>query len=125
MWKKLLLILILPLLLAGCRGTFTNISPTRQVRTGDNTYPVEVVFISRQKTLRWDSIEPLVLYDGNTYPMRLTPLMTNRWEGSISIPADRDEATYRFKFNYLYDTFGGPRADSEISPAYHLQILGE
>jgi len=31
--------------------------------------------------------------------------------------------TYRYKFDYLYNTFGSPpKPTSAYSPAYHLQI---
>lgn len=122
MFKKALL-LTLPLLLAGCAGTFTNLTPTRQPRSTDNLYPVEVQFNSRQQTLRWHTIKPYVLVNGELLPMRQTVLMKNRWEGLVPVPAGANKVTYRYKFEYESTKFGGFENDSALSPKYELKVL--
>jgi len=124
MWKKILPALPV-LLLTGCASTFTNVSSLEQPRNANNLYPVEVAFNSQQQSLRWDSIHPYVLANGQLYDMRLTPLMTNRWEGFVPVPPGANGVTYRYKFDYLYNDFGQPpRPASAVSPAYKLTILG-
>lgn len=120
-WKKMLLALP-ALLLTGC-STFTNLTPLQQTRNANNLYPVEVAFNSPQQSLRWDSIHPYVLVNGQLYDMHQTPMMTNRWEGLVpASPADTS-VTYRYKFDYLYNNFGSaPKPNSAYSPAYSLQI---
>lgn len=124
MWKKALFLLLAPLLLAGCATTFTNLTARHQPRNANNLYPVEVQFFTRQKTLRWDHIQPYVKVGPEFYPLRQTSLMTNRWEGLMPVPADVKSVSYRYKFDYKYNVFGKPpQPDSHISPEYKLQIL--
>jgi hypothetical protein len=125
MLKKILPLLIVPVLLGGCAATFTNLTPRQQVRNDSNLYPVEVAMDSRQQTMRWETIKPKILVGEKTYDMRPTLLMTNRWEGLIPVPAGVNEVTYRYKFDYLANAFGGPQPDSAISPEYTLRIMDQ
>ena len=124
MWKKALPLLLAPLLLAGCATSFTNLSSRHQTRNANNLYPVEVQFHTRQKTLRWDHIQPYVKVGSDFYPLQRTQLMTNRWEGLVPVPAGTKAINYRYKFDFKYNVFGKPpQPDSVISPDYKLQIL--
>ena len=123
MWKKSLPLFFLALVLTGCSGTFTNLSASRQLRNPNNVYPVGVSFLSRQQTLRWDSIKPLVIVGNESYPMNKTPLAENRWEGLVPVPPGAKVLEYRYKFEYEYNAFGPPQSDSALSPVYKLQIL--
>ncbi len=125
MLKKFLL-LIPVLLLAGCSttATFTRMTPSEQPRNADNLYPVEVAFNSGQQSIRWDSIRPYVIVNGQPLPLRPVPIVQNRWEGLVPVPPTANQVTYRFKFDYLYNNFGtDPRPDSCWSPAYAMKIL--
>jgi len=125
MWKKILPALPV-LLLTGCASTFTNLTPLEQPRNANNLYPVEVAFTSQQESLRWDSIHPYVLANGQLYDMRPTPLMTNRWEGYVPASPGDSEVTYRYKFQYTYDAIGkGPTTGNALSPQYKLTIQGQ
>ena len=125
MWKKILPVLPV-LLLTGCAATFTNLTPLEQSRNANNLYPVEVSFKSQQQSLRWDSIHPYVVANGQVYDLRQTPIITNRWEGFVPVPAGAGDVTYRYKFDYLYNDLGqSPKADSAYSPEYKLSILGQ
>jgi hypothetical protein len=119
--KKLLLV-IPALLLAGC-STFTNLTPLQQTRNANNLYPVEVAFSSPQESLRWDSIHPYLLVNGQLYDMHQTPLLTNRWEGYVPVSPTDSSVIYRYKFDYLVNNFGTPpKPNSAYSPPYNLQI---
>ncbi len=122
--KNLLPLLFLPLLLAGCATTFTNLSPAHQVRNANHLYPVEVALNTRQQTLRWESIQPYVNVGSEFYPMRPTKLMTNRWEAIVPVPAGQNTVKYRYKFDFKYNAMGKPpQNDSAASPEYILRIL--
>jgi len=123
--KKLLPVLLMPLVLAGCAATFTNLTPQQQTRNPENVYPVEVALHTRQQTMRWTSIRPMIVVGTETYPMRPTPLMTNRWEGLVPVPAGQNAVQYRYKFDYDYNSFGKPKADSAFSPEYTLRVVEE
>jgi hypothetical protein len=121
-WKKFLLVLP-ALIMTGCAGTFTNLTPLQQSRNANNLYPVEVAFASQQTSLRWDSIHPYVLVNGQLYDMHPTPLMTNRWEGFVPATPMDGTVTYRYKFDYLSNEIGKPKPNSAYSPAYNLHIM--
>ena len=118
---------LLPVLLfAGCSttGTFTRMTPTQQPRNANNLYPVEVAFDSDRQSLRPDSIRPYVIVQGQALPLRPVPIVQNRWEGLVPVPPTASEVTYRFKFEYLCNSFGnGPQPDSSLSPLYTLKIV--
>jgi hypothetical protein len=123
MMQKLLPLVFLPLLLAGCTSTFTNLTPLQQPRNANNLYPVEVSFHSRQQSLRWDSIQAQVVVGSEFYPMRPTPLMKNRWEAFIPVPPDSGIVHYNYKFDFDYNALGPKKADSASSPQYTLRIV--
>jgi hypothetical protein len=121
--KKLLPLILSGVLLAGCNGTFTNLTPRQEIRSADNLYPVETAFSSQQQTLNWDTIKASVVIGNDFYPMRYTQLMTNRWETLIPAPPGNNIIYYRFKFDYNYNAMGAPpRSDSKLSPIYRLEI---
>jgi hypothetical protein len=115
-------VLGLPLLLAGCATTFTNLTPQQQLRNPDNLYQVEFALASRQQSLRWDSIQPQILVGSETYAMRPTPLMTNRWEGLVPVAQGRNIVQYRYKVDYDYNALGNAKSSSVLSPEYTLKI---
>jgi len=125
MLKRTFQVLLLPfaLLLGGCASTFTNLTPQHQERNANNLYQVEVAMTSRQQSLRWESIKPQIVVGTEFFPMRPTPLMTNRWEGLVPVPAGTNLVHYHYKFDFLYNTMGTPKPDSALSPDYTLRIV--
>jgi hypothetical protein len=125
MWKKILPVLSV-LLLTGCAATFTRLTPLQQPRNANNLYPVEVAFNSQQQSLRWESIQPYVLVNGELYPLRPVALVENRWEGFVPVPPGANSVDYRFKFDYKYNSVGTkPKSNSAYSPAYKLNIVDQ
>jgi hypothetical protein len=123
MLRKILPVLLVPLLFTGCASTFSNLTPKTQMRNANNLYPIEVAFHSRQQSLRWETIQPQVNVGGEFYPMRPTLLMTNRWEAIIPVPSGKDIVRYRYKFSFKYNAVGDkPQEDSALSPEYTLRI---
>jgi len=124
MFKKFLPLLPL-ILLAGCTTPeFTKLTPGVQQRNADNQYPVEAALDSKQQSLRWDSVKAYVIVNGQALPMRRVPLVKNRWEGVVPVPAGVSAVNYRFKFDYLYDNFGtAPRPSSISSKNYVLKVV--
>ena len=101
-------------------------TPSLQPRNADNLYPVEIAFNSKKQALRWDSIHPYVLVQGQTFPLRPVPVVNNRWEGIVRVPPTANAVTYRFKFDYLCNSFGkDPQPDSSLSPTYTLKIVDQ
>jgi len=75
--------------------------------------------------MRWESIKPQIMVGSQLYTMRLTPLMTNRWEGLIPVPATTNLVHYRYKFDYNFNAMGPPQPDSALSPMYTLKIVDQ
>jgi hypothetical protein len=125
MVKKLLPVFLLSLAMAGCATTsITNLTPKRELRNDNGSYSIEAALHSQQQSLRWESIKPQVIVEKDFYPMRPTPMMTNRWETLIPVPPGNNVVYYRFKFDYKYNAFGSaPQGDSMLSPIYRLQII--
>jgi hypothetical protein len=126
MLKKFLL--LLPVLwLAGCStATFTRLTPNQQPRNQDNQYAVEAAFDSDQQSLRWDSIKAFVLVNNQALPMRRVPLVRNRWEGFVPVPPGASVVTYRFKFDYYYNSLASsPRPTSITSKTYTLRVTDQ
>jgi hypothetical protein len=121
--KKILAVLLLPMLFAGCTATLTNLTPQTQMRSTNNLYTVEVALASRQQALRWNSIKPQIVVGNESYPMRQTPLMTNRWEGVVPVSPEKNRISYHYKFDFEYNTFGTPKPDSATSQEYTLKIV--
>jgi hypothetical protein len=126
MLKKILPLLTL-LLITGCAGTFSRLTPLVQVRNDNNLYSVEVAFTSSQQSLRWDSIQANIqLRDGSLLPMRKVMGVPNRWEGLVPVPAGQDAVSYRVKFDYLVNTFGKPpQPTSSVTPVYTLRVFSQ
>jgi hypothetical protein len=120
-------ILLLPaLLLVGCSTTFTRLTPLEQPRNANNLYPVEVQFNSTQQSLRWDSLKPYVLVNGEPYSLRPVDMVQNRWEGFVPVSPGVNTVGFRFKFDYLYNNFNSqPQPDSAWSPVYQLKIVDQ
>lgn len=76
-----------------------------------------------QQTVKDDTIKAYVLVGPESYPMERTPLLTNRWETLVPVPAGSNFIYYRYKFDYLYRSIPNPKPGSLLSPPYKLEIL--
>ncbi|MEO7300069.1 MAG: hypothetical protein ABI042_16005 [Verrucomicrobiota bacterium] len=119
--KNFFLLLTTSLLFTGC-STITNLTPSQQSRNANGLYPVEAAWDSRQQSIRSSSFQPSVMVGFDSYPMRRTPLMTNRWETLVPVTAGTNVIHYRFKFDYNYNAMRDPRPDSKLSREYRLLI---
>jgi len=114
------------LLLTGCASQFTRLTPLQQPRNASTQYPVEVAFNSKQQSLRWESIQPYVLVNGQPSALRHVALVQNRWEGFVSVPPGVNTVEYRFKFDYKYNAVAkGPTSGTALSPIYKLTIVDQ
>jgi len=122
--KKILPLVLLPLLLVGCGTTaIVNLTPSRLPRKDNGQYPFGVEWSSRQQSLIKDSIKAYVIIGLDQYPMQRTPLLTNRWETLVPIAGDKDSVIYRYKFDYEYQGFPARHPESKLSKVYQLFLL--
>jgi hypothetical protein len=118
------LLFTLPFLLVGCAtNSITNLTPAQHPRNDTGLYPVEAVWNSSQQSVVQESIKPFVVVGLEAFPMRPTPLLNNRWETLVPIPATESHIFYQFKFDYDYKGMPARRADSILSPEFRLDIV--
>lgn len=109
--------------LTGCTYTsITNLTPSRYPRNADGLYPFQVEWASNQQSLQRDSLKPSVIIGMETYPLQPTPMLKNRWEALVPVPADKAVVNYRYKFDYDYLGVPARRPNSKLSAPYQLQI---
>jgi hypothetical protein len=122
--KKWLPLFLLPLLLSGCAlNTIVNLTPSRLPRKETGQYLVEAEFKTRQESLVKDSIKGYVVVGMEQYPMQRVPMLTNRWETLVPVPADKDVLTFRYRFDYEYRAIPARRPDNVQSKHYQVFIL--
>jgi uncharacterized protein YceK len=120
--KKFFGLVMLSVLMAGCTS-ITNLTPSHYPRNPSGYYRVEAQWYSKRQTVREDSFKPIVIVDGvQTVPMEAVPLVTDRWQAFIPVPADKDMVLYRYKFDFLDNAIGGPKPNSMMSRDYELRI---
>lgn len=117
------LALALSLFVSGCSTTISNLTPSQQPRNSNNLYPFEVTYDTNQKTVRENTLRPFVMVGGELYPMEPVPMLQNRWEAHVPIPATTNYVYYRYKFDYDYDRIGKAGESSRLSPTYQLEIV--
>ena len=115
------------LLLSGCATTsittITNMTPSQQERNANGLYTFEALWSTRDATIHPETIHPYVLIGLEAYPMQPTPLMANRWETVIPIPASNNFVNYRYKFDYEYNSIPIRQKGSKLSAPFQTQIL--
>ena len=120
-WKAILFCL-LPLAIAGCSTTITNLTPRNFSRNAENMYPVEVVFESNVRAIHDDTIKPYVQIGDDNYLMRRTRVVRDRWETLVPIPADRSVVNYRIKIDYLERQGRELLPSSSLSAPYQIVV---
>jgi hypothetical protein len=122
--KRVVPVCLLAILIASCTSkVITNLTPTQLPRNPSGQYLVEMKLDSQQQSLRTDSITPKVVSGFNTYPMRPTLKIANRWEALVPVPANQEALVYHFKVDYEYNKFGNkPGQGSLTSEQYKLTI---
>jgi hypothetical protein len=123
MLKRVVPLAVLPLLIAGCSTTLTNLTPRQYPREASGLYHFEVAWRSREHAILKDTIKPYVVIGPDVYPMKPTPVVRDRWEAEVPISTNEDYINYRYKFDYEYLSIPQHRANSKLSAPYQLQIL--
>jgi hypothetical protein len=120
--KILFGLLMLPVLLTGCTS-ITNLTPSHYPRDPSGYYRVEAEWYSNRQAVMEDSFKPLVVVNGlDTVPMQPVPLVEDRWQAYIPVPADKDMVLYHYKFDFRENSIGGPRPNSMMSRDFELHI---
>src|SRR5262245_60406547 len=92
--------LLARLFLTGCVTTVTNLTATTQPRNTNNLYLIEYQWDTTEQAIKAKSVKPYVVVGFDTYEMKPTLKLTNRWEVLVPIPPDKNVIDYRFKVDY-------------------------
>ena len=123
MRKLAVLALMLATFVSGCAtSSVTNLSTTRQPRNATGMYPIEFVWDSNQTSIIPESIKPYVVIGYDSYPMRPSLKIKDRWETVIPVAANKNSVIYHFKVDYEYKAIGKPQKSSKLTPSYKLEI---
>jgi hypothetical protein len=98
------------------------LTPTTYPRSASGYYRVEAMWKSNQRVIEPDSFQPQVMVDLQNYPMKPVPLVQDRWEAFVPVPADKDYINYRYKFDFMQDGFHKPQGNSLMSSVYQLHV---
>ena len=110
-------------LFVGCiHQKITNLTPGVLPRNTSGFYPVEIIWESNQPTVRHETVKPQVMIGTNSFAMKNTQLMTNRWEALVPIGPAANELRYRIKVNWKYNAIPVPSANSQLSEEFILRI---
>jgi hypothetical protein len=109
------------MILVGC-SSITNLTPSTTPRAATGYYRVEAMWRTDRKVVRPNSFKPLVVVDFQTYPMQPVPLVKDRWEAYIPVAPDQDFVRFHYKFDFMDDAFGKPKADSLNSASYQFSV---
>lgn len=120
--RKALLFCLLPLAVAGCSTTITNLTPRQFQRNAENMYPVEVIFKSNVRAIKKNTIRPYVQIGDDNYLMRRTAVVQDRWETLVPVPADQSVSNYRIKIDYREKRGEESTPNSSLSEPYQIQI---
>jgi hypothetical protein len=121
--KKIFILLVLPLALAGCSSTIINLTPGRLARNSDGTYHVEAAWRTTEQAIRPETIKPWVIVGFDSYEMHPEQVVSDRWEAFVPVPADQNLLHYRFRFDFSRNTIPARVADSKLSQGYSLEIV--
>ncbi len=119
--KKLLVLLLAPVVLAGC-SSVSNLTPSKYPRNAASTYTVEAKWKTNRQAVEPEIITPVILVGDQAYPMQAVPLVKDRWEGQLPVAPGQTTVQYRFKFNYKVNAMPHPKAESTLSPVYRLDV---
>ena len=123
MRKIMALVCVSAGLATGCTtSNITNLTPSRQVRKANGFYPVEMQWRSTQRSIKEESIKPMVVIGTEFYPMRKTQIVGNRWETVIPVAATNDLVYYTFKVDFDYYDIPIVRPDSRKSQTFQLKL---
>jgi hypothetical protein len=109
-------------LASGCTTTITNLTPGQLPRNPQNLYQFDVAFDTKQNSIREQTIAPMVIVGLQSYPMRPAPVLKNRWEALVPIPATNNAVYYQYKFDYNVSRIPKPASNSKLSPTYRLDL---
>ncbi len=95
------LVFALSFILAGCQTvTLTNLTPATMPENPSQIYTFTLRISARTNTVPPESITPYIVVDGQSFPMKRSPIGEGLYEFEYQLPPNRDEIAYYYLVNY-------------------------
>ena len=101
---------------------FTNLSASSFPRSPSNLYRVEIIWTTPDRSVKSESVEPVVQIGADSYPMMRTKLVLNRWETLIPVPPGSNNIKYRVSVKWKSNNGGVLQSHIQTSDEFQLRI---
>ncbi len=101
---------------------FTNLSASSFPRSPSNLYRVEIIWTTPGRSVKSESVEPVVRIGADSYPMMRTKLVLNRWETLIPVPPGSNNIKYRVSVKWKDNNGGVLQSHIQTSDEFQLRI---
>lgn len=111
-------------LLAGCETvTLTNLTPTSMPENPSQIYTFSLRVTPRSNTVPSATVAPHIIVDGQSYPMKPTPIGEGLYDFEYQLPAGREEVAYYFLVNYSIEGNGTMTPHETYTDVSHAKIV--
>jgi len=117
-------LLLLLLLLSGCRVTIDNMTPSCLPQNSSDTYTMTMAVHVPEREVLAQSLRPFIVIDGKRQPMKRSELGRNIFVYDGRIPAPRDRVSYYYELEYEVASGRGTVTGMVRSRLYEFRISG-
>ena len=110
------------LLLVGCDLRITNLTPETVPENPSGYYDIQVLIEPTGSKVLADTIEPFIVIDGQTFPMRPSAAGPNIFEYEYRLPPNRREARYYFQVDYQMEKNQVATKHQEITDVQEFRL---
>jgi hypothetical protein len=111
-------------LLSGCDSVvLTNLTPSSLPENPSQIYTITLRATPKNDVIVRGSIQPLIVIDGQNYPMNKSSLADGLYEFEYQLPAGRDELAYYFLVKYETEINGRRSPADAYTEISHARIV--
>jgi hypothetical protein len=112
------------LLLTGCEVTITNLTPTTLPANPSQIYTLSTRVSEKAANIVPGSLTVRLIIDGQSFPMKKSPLGRDIYELEYQLPPGRDEIAYYYLVNYKFENNGMIIPREQFTDVVHSKVLG-
>jgi hypothetical protein len=111
-------------LLSGCDSVaLTNLTPASLPENPSQIYTITLRATPKSDVIVAGSVKPLIVIDGQNYPMNKSSLADGLYEFDYQLPVGRDELAYYFLVNYEIEINGTRSQRDAYTELTHAHIV--
>jgi hypothetical protein len=112
------------LLVGGCDNVaLTNLTPSSLPENPSQIYTITLRAVPKSDSIVRGSVKPLIVIDGQNYPMNKSSLTDDLYEFDYQLPTGRDELAYYFLVNFELETNGQRTPHDAYTELTHARIV--